>query len=161
MVGCDDNYFLVHTCARIIMCVLMHAGFRLTNYTNSQHCTRLVSAFRAFASAWVKSQRPSGMWSQLLNDDDTYECSSATGFGLYALATGRRMGFLNGAEIDNAIKHGWQALAGYIQVDGSVAGLSNGFGILGSKAAYMRRTNSSLLWGYGAVLRACAAVSSL
>ena len=97
------------------------------------------------------------MWSQLLDDHDTFECSSATGFGLYSLATGMRLGVLRGAETSAAIQRGWQALASYVQPDGSVTGLSNGFGILGNKAAYLHRTNSSLLWGYGAVLQACAA----
>ena len=72
-----------------------------------------------------------------------------------------RIGVLAGAETSTAIQRGWHALASFVQPDGSVTELSDGFGILGDRAAYLSRTNSSLLWGYGAVLRACAAVSSL
>lgn len=144
-----------------VLALRLSAGFQLTNHTGSQYYSRLRSVFRLLASSWLNVQRPSGMWSQLLDEHDTFECSSATGFGLYSLATGMRIGVLGGAETSIAIKRGWQALASHIQPDGSVTGLSTGFGILSNKAAYLRRTNSSLLWGYGAVLRACAAVSLL
>eukprot|EP01043_Picozoa_sp_COSAG02_P020535 COSAG02_NODE_1016_length_15190_cov_128.667418_14_plen_457_part_00 len=147
--------------AEVLCPMRLFAGFQLTNHTGSQYYGRLHSVFRAFASSWLNVQRPSGMWSQLLDDHNTFESSSATGFGLYSLATGMRIGVLRGTDTSAAIQRGWNALLSYIQPDGSVTGLSNGFGILDSKTAYLRRTNSSLLWGYGAVLRACAAVSSL
>ena len=112
------------------------------------------------AESWLAAQRPSGMWTQLM-DAASYEASSATGFGLHALATGLRLGVLRGARFREALASGWAALARNVQADGSVTALSPGFGILASKEDYLVRSNRSLLWGYGAVLRACAAALGL
>eukprot|EP01046_Picozoa_sp_COSAG06_P101387 COSAG06_NODE_47529_length_338_cov_1.284519_1_plen_101_part_10 len=62
------------------------------------------------------------MWTVLLDEPDTFECSSATGFVLYSLATGVQIGALGGDEMESAISRGWQALASsFVQPDGSVA----------------------------------------
>ena len=97
-------------------------GFQLSNHTASHSYTRLLEAFREFSAAWLRVQRPSGMWTVLLDEPDTFECSSATGFVLYSLATGVQIGALGGDEIKSAISRGWQALASsFVQPDGSVA----------------------------------------
>lgn len=113
----------------------------------------LTNSFRALAEAWLAAQRPSGLWAQLMDDHSTYECSSVTGLGLYALATGARLGILQGSNFTTAVAPGWQGLAAKVQPDGSVVGLSQGFGILANRADYLARANSSLLWGYGATSR--------
>ena len=136
-------------------------GYRELAAGATQLSRRLVTAFEALAGAWLQLQRPSGLWTQLVDDATTYESSSATGFALYSLATGVRLGVLTDPRYPAAIEQGWRGLGTNIQPDGSVAGLSPGFGILGSRAEYLVKTNSSLLWGYGAVLRACAAILQL
>ena len=78
-------------------------------------------------------------------------------FALHALATGVRLRVLREPRFNAAIDRGWQGLGAHVQPDGSVAGLSPGFGLRANKQQYLVRSNSSLLWGYGAVLRACAA----
>lgn len=135
-------------------------GYQLANCTTSPLYKPLVMAFTAIAEAWVRAQQPSGLWNQLMDTPSSYQTSSASGFGLYALVTGRQLKVLDGDNITTTIARGWQALKNQVQPDGSVSNLSPGFGILGDKEKYLVRSNSSLLWGYGAVLRACAAVGS-
>ena len=128
------------------------------NATASAPLPSLATAFTAAAEAWLAVQHPSGMWHQLLDDPTTYLSASATGWAVHGLVAGMAGGFLDEAKFGPAAAAGWAAVAAQVQPDGAVANLSPGFGILGSKSDYLRRTNSSLLWGYGAVLRACAAV---
>merc|ERR1719174_2227332 len=122
--------------------------------------TRLVAAFRAVAEAWLRAQQPSGLWNQLMDKPSSYQATSASGFGLYALAAGLRIKVLEGPNVTAAIARGWQALGAQVQPDGSVTNLSPGFGILSDEQKYLIRSNGSLLWGYGAVLRACAAIGA-
>lgn len=114
------------------------SGFHRANHTASPSYPQLLAAFKDFTGALLRVQRPSGMWTQLLDDPDTFECSSATGFVLHSLATGVRVGALGGADVEAAISHGWRALSSYVQPDGSVTGLSNGFGVSCSQQAACR-----------------------
>ena len=134
-------------------------GFQLSNQTSSAQYAPLVTAFQDLAQAYVKAQdAQSGMWHQLIDDASTYESSSATGFALYALMIGsRELHLLNSSDVQTAIGLGWNALQARVQPDGSVVNLSPGEGLKASRAEYLRKSNSSLLWGLGAVLRACAA----
>ena len=119
------------------------------------------AALRQVAAAWIAAQDPgSGLWHQLMDDNTTFLSSSAAGFGLYALAAGIQAGVLARAATWPHVAKGWASLAGRVVEDGFVTGLSDGFGINGDRAEYLRRDNNSLLWGYGAVLRAAAIVGA-
>lgn len=133
-------------------------GYTETNHTSSLRFKPLLAAFQALCAAWLKvQQKESGMWRQLLNDDTTYLSSSATGGVLYSLAVGMQHGWLTSAIFSAGFDAGWAALAAKTQPNGFVTDLSPGFGINNDRAQYVARTNGSLLWGFGAVLRACAA----
>ena len=79
------------------------------------------------------------------------------GFALYSLTIGMRTGVLDTAVFSAPAAWAWGALAAEVQPNGTVAGLSPGFGILASRAEYVG-PGGSFLWGFGAVIRACAAV---
>lgn len=136
-------------------------AYHSLNATSSQSYKALHTAFVMFVQGWLRTQGPSGLWYQLLDDATTYPCTSGTAFVLYALASALRVGYLPINTTLSPLMAAWDALAASVGADGSVANLSPGFGILGTRAQYMVRNNASLLWGYGAVVRAAAAVGAL
>ena len=82
---------------------------------------------------------------------------------MYGLTQGIAAGVLTTAEFGGAVRLGWQALAAQVQPDGSVTNLSPGVGILPSRHLYLKHWGRNVFspqWGYGAVLRACAAVGA-
>ena len=79
-------------------------GFQLANCTDSRFYPKLGVAFTQFMTSRMQVQRPSGMWTQLLDKPDTFECSSATTrFSRYSLVTGVKIGALVGAHFEIAI----------------------------------------------------------
>jgi unsaturated rhamnogalacturonyl hydrolase len=94
----------------------------------------LLKAYTSFAGAWVKSQDESGLWHQLMDDPTTFLSTTATGFGLHALATGVAMGALPAETFAGPVAAAWRALAAEVQDDGYVTNMSPGFGILGTRA---------------------------
>ena len=130
-----------------------------TLYADMELEMEIVAAFQALASAWLGAQDPAtGLWHQLLDDTTTYLSSSATGFALYALATGVKAGVLARASTWPLIAKGWASLAGRVTPSGFVTHLSNGYGINANRAEYLVQSNASILWGFGAVLRAAAII---
>eukprot|EP00039_Didymoeca_costata_P021680 m.345167 g.345167 ORF g.345167 m.345167 type:complete len:392 (-) comp25847_c0_seq1:31-1206(-) len=122
----------------------------------------LRDTFIRYAHAWIRVQDNStGLWFQLLDDNTTFLCTSGTGFATYAIATGINIGVLSTNEFQQPLTKAWTGLKNNVQADGSVANLSPGFGILNTRDQYMQRTNTSIWWGYGAVVRAGAAMTKL
>ena len=69
-----------------------------------------------------------------MDDPTTFLSTTATGFGLHALATGVAMGALPAEAFAGPVAAAWRALAAEVQDDGYVTNMSPGFGILGTRA---------------------------
>jgi len=81
---------------------------------------RLLAGYRKMMSALKKYQAPSGLWRQLLDNDQAYEETSGSGMFTYALIVGVKHGWLDEAEYGDAARRGWIALCGKIDPTGAV-----------------------------------------
>jgi len=81
---------------------------------------RLMDGYRKMMAALKQCQAPSGMWRQLLDDDQAWPETSGTGMFTYALAVGVRHGWLDPKEYGDCARRGWIGLCSYIDENGNV-----------------------------------------
>ena len=125
----------------------------------------LLSRFRSHAAAMAAVQEPTdGRWHQVLDANSTFLETSATAMATFALATGLRRGWLDGASFRGCVDLAWLGLSRAISDDGKVEGICSGCGIKNDVAGYDTCGTAFLTsgnGGLGAVLRAAAAMQLL
>ena len=77
-------------------------------------------------AALLKYQGTDGMWRQLIDRDDAWEESSSTGMFTFAMITGVKNGWLDGATYGPAARKGWIALTGFIDQNNDVTNICEG-----------------------------------
>jgi len=65
-------------------------------------------------------QAPSGLWRQLIDDDQSWVETSCTGMFTYAMIVGVQHGWLDAKEYGDCARKGWIGLCGYIDADGNI-----------------------------------------
>jgi len=75
---------------------------------------RILAAYRRMMAALVKYQGKDGMWRQVIDREDFWPESSATGMFTAALISGVKEGWLDASIYAPAARKAWIALAGYI-----------------------------------------------
>ena len=112
-------------------------------------------------NALIKYQNESGLWNQVIDDQSTFEETSASAMFVMAIARGINNGWLPESYKNYAIK-GWSGVTNRINVDGAVDGICQGTGIGDDVEFYQsRKTPPSDPRGLGAVLSASVEVQKL
>lgn len=91
-----------------------------------EHRTRILVVYQAMMKGLAGCQEKDGMWPQLLDYPHVRPESSGTGMYVFALATGVRKGWLPEQPYREVVERGWNALAGYVDVQGRVREVSHG-----------------------------------
>jgi len=87
---------------------------------NHPQYARLLVGYRKMMAALKQYQAPSGLWRQLLDNDQAYEETSGSGMFTYALIVGVKHGWLDESEYGDVARRGWIALCGKIDPAGAV-----------------------------------------
>ncbi|HEX9046526.1 MAG TPA: glycoside hydrolase family 88 protein [Verrucomicrobiae bacterium] len=81
---------------------------------------RLMAGYKTMMASLKAYQAPSGLWRQLLDNDQAWDETSCTGMFTYALITGVKHGWLAPEEYGDAARRGWIGLCGKIDDAGTV-----------------------------------------
>ena len=81
---------------------------------------RLMDGYRQMMAALKHYQSPSGLWRQLVDDQQAWDETSCTGMFTFALVLGVQHGWLDAREYGPVARRGWIGLCGYITADGTV-----------------------------------------
>jgi rhamnogalacturonyl hydrolase YesR len=100
---------------------------------------KVLGIYRNHMEALAGCQDPSGMWHQVLDHPETFPETSCTAMFTLSMARGVRMGWLDGAYRENAVR-GWKALQDKIGEDGTVTDICRGTGIGESVEFYENRS---------------------
>jgi unsaturated rhamnogalacturonyl hydrolase len=100
-----------------------------------------------------------GLWHTVLDEPDTYLEGSASAMFLYGMLECRNLELFDVPYVDG-IRKGWAGIAGTVQPNGRVGGVSAGTGPSG-KSGYQAKKLGTYTWGTGAfLLAACAFAES-
>jgi rhamnogalacturonyl hydrolase YesR len=80
---------------------------------------RLMTGYQTMMAALKKYQAPSGLWRQLVDDEQAWDETSCTGMFTYAMIVGVKHGWLDASYGDTA-RRGWIGLCGKIDDTGAV-----------------------------------------
>jgi rhamnogalacturonyl hydrolase YesR len=122
---------------------------------------RILKGYQLMMSALLKYQAEDGMWRQLIDHKEAWEESSSSGMFTFALITGVKSGWLDGATYGPAARNAWIALAGFVDQNSNVTNVCEGTNKLNSLDYYLarqRRTGDfhaqeTILWAASALLR--------
>ena len=81
---------------------------------------RLMDGYRKMMAGLRRYQAPSGLWRQLIDDDQSWVETSCTGMFTYAMIVGVQHGWLEAKEYGDCARKGWIGLCGYIDADGNI-----------------------------------------
>jgi len=81
---------------------------------------RLMAGYKKMMAALKQYQAPSGLWRQLVDNDQAWDETSCTGMFTYALITGVQRGWLDAATYGEVARRGWIGLCGKIDAAGAV-----------------------------------------
>jgi unsaturated rhamnogalacturonyl hydrolase len=81
---------------------------------------RLMAGYKEMMAALKKYQAPSGLWRQLVDNDQAWDETSCTGMFTYAMIVGVKHGWLDAAEYGDSARRGWIGLCRKIDETGAV-----------------------------------------
>jgi rhamnogalacturonyl hydrolase YesR len=81
---------------------------------------RIMAGYKKMMAGLKTYQAPSGLWRQLIDDDQSWEETSCTGMFTCAMIMGVKHGWLEAAEYGGCARRGWIGLCGYVNDDGNV-----------------------------------------
>ncbi len=100
----------------------------------------LLKAFRAHMEALARHQDPSGAWHEVIDVRGSYRELTATCMIAFAMARGVRLGWLDRAAYDPAIRKAWRAAKSRMAADGTLVDVCTGTGKQKSLQDYLDRT---------------------
>ncbi len=120
---------------------------------------RLMDGYLKMMAGLRRYQAPSGLWRQLIDDDQSWVETSCTGMFTYAMIMGVQHGWLEAKEYGGCARKGWIGLCGYIDPDGNVREICVGTGQNQDTQYYLDRPRSvgdlhgqaPVLWCAGAL----------
>jgi rhamnogalacturonyl hydrolase YesR len=122
----------------------------------------VLAQYRALARSLAACQRGDGLWSQLLDRNDSYPETSASAIFVYCFARGINRGWLDPLAYGPVASLAWNAVAKKVNDQGQVEGTCVGTGMGFDPAFYYYRPASVLAaHGYGPVLLAGAEMITL
>jgi rhamnogalacturonyl hydrolase YesR len=81
---------------------------------------RLMAGYQEMMAALKKYQAPSGLWRQLLDNEQAWDETSGSGMFTYALVAGVKHGWLNAAEYGPVARRGWMGLCRKLDASGAL-----------------------------------------
>ena len=122
---------------------------------------RIMAGYKKMMAGLKQYQAPSGLWRQLIDDDQSWVETSSTGMFTYAMIMGVRHGWLDAADYGDCARRGWIGLCGNINEDGNVREICVGTNHSKDKQFYLDRPRSvgdlhgqaSVLWCAWALLQ--------
>lgn len=99
----------------------------------------MLASYRNLAGALLPHQGPHGMWSQVVDHEQTWPEYSCTAMIGAAMARGVTKEWLAAAEYRPAVERAWTAIEKRTSPDGSVSGVCESTGKLNSLQAYLER----------------------
>ena len=81
---------------------------------------RILAGYKLMMAGLKTYQSPSGLWRQLIDDDQSWVETSSTGMFTFALIQGVKQGWLDAAEYGDSARRGWLGLCSYLNDDGNL-----------------------------------------
>jgi rhamnogalacturonyl hydrolase YesR len=112
-------------------------------------------------AALLKYQGKDGMWRQLIDHEEAWPESSSSAMFTFAMITGVKNGWLDGATYGPAARRAWIAVSGYVDQNADITSVCEGTGKLNDLEYYLNRARRTgdfhgqapLLWAASALLR--------
>jgi unsaturated rhamnogalacturonyl hydrolase len=89
---------------------------------------RILAGYKLMMGGLLKYQEKDGMWRQLIDKDEAWPESSASGMFAFAMITGVKRGWLDAATYGPAARKAWIAVAGYVDQNSDVTQVCEGTG---------------------------------
>ena len=122
---------------------------------------RILAGYKLMMTSLLKYQGADGMWRQLIDHDEAWEESSSSGMFTFALITGVRSGWLDGATYGPAARKAWIAVTGFIDQNNDMTSVCEGTNKFSTVDYYLQRHRKTgdfhgqepVLWAASALLR--------
>lgn len=122
---------------------------------------RILAGYRKMMAGLLRYQDSEGRWHQLVDDPNAWPESSCTGMFAFALITGVKYGWLDGATYGPAARKAWLGLVSFITPDGLVRDVCEGTNKKDDRQYYLDRGRvtgdlhgqAPVLWTATALLR--------
>ncbi len=122
---------------------------------------RILKGYKLMMASLLKYQGPDGMWRELIDHPEAWPESSSSAMFSFAMITGVKHGWLDGATYAPAARKAWIAVAGYVDQNNDVTQVCEGTGKKDDLPYYLarkRRTGdfhgqAPVLWAATALLR--------
>lgn len=122
---------------------------------------RILEGYRKMMAALLKYQGKDGMWRELIDHDEAWPESSSSAMFAFAMITGVKNGWLEGATYGPAARRAWIAVTGYVDQNSDVTSVCEGTGKKNDLEYYLERQRRTgdfhgqapLLWAASALLR--------
>ncbi len=129
--------------------------------TDHPRYARVLEGYRKMMKALLEFQGADGMWRQLIDRPEAWPETSSTGMFTFAMITGVKNGWLDGAAYGPAARRAWLALIGYVDQNADVTSVCEGTNKKADLQYYLarpRRTGdlhgqAPVLWAASALLR--------
>jgi unsaturated rhamnogalacturonyl hydrolase len=114
---------------------------------------RIMKGYHKMMATLLKYQDKSGMWRQIIDDQEVWFESSSSAMFTYAMITGVKMGWLDKKEYGTAARKGWLAVTGYLNQNDELTEVCEGTNIKNSRQYYLdRKRNAGDLHGHAPLL---------
>jgi len=122
---------------------------------------RILKGYKLMMAGLLKYQGKDGMWRELIDHDEAWPESSSSAMFTFAMITGVKHGWLDGATYGPAARRAWIAVVGYVDQNEDVTQVCEGTGKKDDLPYYLarkRRTGdfhgqAPVMWAAGALLR--------
>ena len=110
--------------------------------TNHPKYARLMAGYKKMMAGLRHYQTPSGMWRQVIDDDQAWPESSCTAMFTYAMIVGVQHGWLDANDYGDCARKGWIGLCGYLDDNGNLREVCVGTGQSKDIDYYLNRPRS-------------------
>jgi rhamnogalacturonyl hydrolase YesR len=122
---------------------------------------RILQGYRTMMESLLRYQGKDGMWRQLIDHQEAWPESSSSAMFAFAMITGVKHGWLDGAAYGPAARKAWIAVVGYVDQNNDVTQVCEGTGKKNDLAYYLARNRRTgdfhgqapVLWAADALLR--------
>jgi unsaturated rhamnogalacturonyl hydrolase len=104
---------------------------------------RLMDGYRKMMAGLRRYQTPSGLWRQLIDNDQAWPEASCTGMFTYAMIVGVQQGWLDPKEYGDCARQGWIGLCDYVDAKGNLREICVGTGQNKDTQYYLDRPRST------------------
>lgn len=99
----------------------------------------IAESYKDMMNSLVEYQSETGLWRQLIDNENAWEETSGSAMFAYAIKLGLDHGIISGAKYQEAWKDAWQALTNRLDADGKLEGICVGTGQSDDVQYYLNR----------------------